>query len=187
MHHAQLLRGGLRSLAAFAIGCALVLTCSGVARAQENPDPSLSGVSRSFIEANGLKATLVTSARGVNQNGAPQIPKRIFMFRRRLVASEPCFLLPPCPVNTPPLHPAHTGRPATRTSRCRPHTVVTHSGPRYLHLQPSAATVILSADHHRRYGCRIRRKNTDEVRQGVEFEVTIEIPKGQRNKYEVDH
>ncbi len=30
-------------------------------------------------------------------------------------------------------------------------------------------------------------ENTDEVRQGVEFEVTIEIPKGQRNKYEVDH
>jgi inorganic pyrophosphatase len=58
---------------------------------------------------------------------------------------------------------------------------------RYLHLQRSAGTVILTSDHRRRYGRRIDWQNIDEVRQGVEFEVTIEIPKGQRNKYEVDH
>ncbi|TCN51164.1 inorganic pyrophosphatase [Rhodococcus sp. SMB37] len=57
----------------------------------------------------------------------------------------------------------------------------------YLHLQRSVGTVILTPDHRRRYGRRIDWQNIDEVRQGVEFEVTIEIPKGQRNKYEVDH
>src|SRR5689334_20134644 len=46
--------------------------------AQENPDPTLQGVSRSQIQANGLKSTITTSARGVNQNGATQIPRSGF-------------------------------------------------------------------------------------------------------------
>src|SRR5689334_5995587 len=51
---------------------------SGPASAQENPDPSLQGVSRSAIQATGLPSALVTSARGVNQNGALQIPRSGF-------------------------------------------------------------------------------------------------------------
>ena len=31
------------------------------------------------------------------------------------------------------------------------------------------------------------RRKTDGKRRAVEFDVTIEIPKGARNKYEVDH
>src|SRR5262245_49184799 len=47
------IRTGLRSCGAIVTGLALSLLCSGTATAQENPDPSLNGVSRSFIEANG--------------------------------------------------------------------------------------------------------------------------------------
>ena len=70
-------RTGIRILATCAFAFALVL-CSKPAHAQENPDPSLGGVTRSFIEANGLAATTTTSGRGVNQNGAPQIPRSGF-------------------------------------------------------------------------------------------------------------
>jgi inorganic pyrophosphatase len=36
-------------------------------------------------------------------------------------------------------------------------------------------------------GCRQAESATDALGAGVEFEVIIEIPKGQRNKYEMDH
>src|SRR5258705_2765748 len=68
----------IRSLAAVASVVALALFCTQAVQAAENPDPSLLGVSRSFIEANGRPAAITLSARGVNQNGAQQIPKSGF-------------------------------------------------------------------------------------------------------------
>src|SRR5258705_8859530 len=66
-------------LGAGVLAAALAVTCmTGLAFAQENPDPSLQGVLRSQIEANGLPSALVTSNRGVNQNNAPQIPRSGF-------------------------------------------------------------------------------------------------------------
>ena len=65
-------------LGASFLGLALATLCTaGVVSAQENPDPSLLGVSRSQIEASGLTA-LGTSARGVNQSGSVQIPRSGF-------------------------------------------------------------------------------------------------------------
>jgi uncharacterized repeat protein (TIGR01451 family) len=54
------------------------LCTAGAVGAQENPDPSLQGVTRSQIEANGLPSSLTTSARGLNQQGAIQIPRSGF-------------------------------------------------------------------------------------------------------------
>ena len=76
------IRSALRALARPGAGLLAALvaaTClSGPVLAQENPDPTLQGVSRSQIQANGLPSSLVTSGRGVNQNGAPQIPRSGF-------------------------------------------------------------------------------------------------------------
>jgi uncharacterized repeat protein (TIGR01451 family) len=66
-------------LGAGLLAAVLAVTCmTGQAFAQENPDPSLQGVSRSQIQANGLPSALITSARGVNQVGAIQIPRSGF-------------------------------------------------------------------------------------------------------------
>ena len=70
-------RAGLCSLAGVITGLMLTLLCTSAATAAEDPDPSLLGVSRTFIEANGYSATLRTSARGVNQAGSPQIPRSV--------------------------------------------------------------------------------------------------------------
>jgi len=68
----------LRGLVTTVSVAALALFCTQAALAQENPDPSLGGVSRSFIQTNGRAATLTLSARGLNQEGTPQIPKSGF-------------------------------------------------------------------------------------------------------------
>src|SRR5438105_3891938 len=74
-----------------ALVVAFAALCSGVAMAQENPDVTLQGVSRSFIEANGLNTAAhpmvigglpvaSTSLRGFDSNDpkGPQLPRSGF-------------------------------------------------------------------------------------------------------------
>jgi uncharacterized repeat protein (TIGR01451 family) len=71
-------RAGLHGLGTLVAGLTLALFCSSAAAVAENPDPSLQGVSRSFIEANGITANAVLTLRGFNQENAPQIPRSGF-------------------------------------------------------------------------------------------------------------